>query len=151
MATVAARKEYGFVITNHVRERFVERFSRESRDFIHLSSRCRGCELCRELTFRLTELVNQNKAMWDKIICAKLHDAEDVKIFNNNAVFMDYMYKHYGYNRFRFLVEGYILFVVIEADGQQIVRTCMNVNYPVNGSRIIADFINRPKYNRRAV
>lgn len=149
-AVTETRKGYDFVITQHVRERFVERFSRESRQFYHLS-RCRGCEQCRELTFSLTELVNQNKAMWDRIICAKLHDAEEVRIFHNNEPFMTQMYEKYGYHRFRFLVEGWILFVVREADGQQIVLTCMNVNNPVNGSRIIADFINRPRYNRRAM
>lgn len=148
--TTEARKGYDFVITQHVRERFVERFSRESSQFCHLS-RCRGCEQCRELTFFLTELVNQNKPRWDKIICAKLHDAEEVRIFHNNEPFMSQLYEKYGYNRFRFLVEGWILFVVIEDDGKQIVVTCMNVNNPVLGSRIIADFINRPRYNRRAM
>jgi hypothetical protein len=140
---------YSFVITNHARERFVERFSRESRFFSHLS-RCRGCEYCRELTFDLLELANNNKVMWDRIICAKLHDAEDVRIFYNDATFMDYMYKQYGYQRYRFLVEGWILFVVRESDGQQIVLTCMDVNNPVNGSRVIANFLHRPRYNRRA-
>jgi hypothetical protein len=149
-ATLSGRREYQFVITNHVRERFVERFSRESRYFYHLHQ-CRGCEECRELTFWLTELVNEKKEIWDRIICAKLHDAEEVKVFNNDANFMDHMYKNYGYHRYHFLVEGEILFVVREADGQQIVLTCLNVNNPVNGSRVIANFINRPRYNRRAI
>ena len=150
MTPTDVRKGYDFVITNHVRKRFVERFSRESRELSHLS-RCRGCEYCRELTCWLAELVETKKDIWDRIICAKLHAAEDVKIYNNNATFMDYMYKNYGYHRFHFLVEGYILFVVREADGRQIVLTCVDVNYPVNGSRVIADFINRPRYNRRAM
>lgn len=139
-----------FVITGHVRERFVERFSRESRYFAHLS-RCRGCERCRELTFWLCELVKEKREIWDRIIQAKLSDAKDVKIYQNNAAFMDYMYKTYGYHRFHFLVEGNILFVVIESEGQLVVRTCMDVNYPVNGSRVIADFVNRPRYNKRAI
>lgn len=148
MNIVNGRREYNFVITHHVRERYVERFSKESRNFAHLSSRCNGCELCRELTFDLNETVNQNKGMWDSIICAKLHDAEEVKIFQNNATFMDYMYKRYGYHRYRFLVEGEILFVIKEAE-QNIVLTCMDANNSVNGSRVIADFIHRPKYNKR--
>lgn len=149
-ATVNTQKGYDFVITDHVRERFVERFSRESRYFSHLS-RCRGCERCRELTFWLVELVREKRDQWDKIICAKLHDAKDVKIYQNNATFMDYMYTHYGYHRFRFLVESGILFVVIETNGKHVVRTCMDVNYPVNGSRVIADFMHRPRYNKRAI
>jgi hypothetical protein len=141
-------RHYQFVITHHVRERFVERFSRESREFAHLR-RCRGCEHCRELTFWLHEIVNEKKEMWDRIISDKLHDAEEVKIFQNDANFMDHMYNKYGYDRYRFLVEGEILFVVRELDG--IVLTCMDVNNPVNGSRIIADFMNRPRYNKRAM
>jgi len=143
-------KQYNFVITHHARQRFVERFSRESVQFAHLS-RCKGCDECRDLTYALHNLVTQNKKNWDKIICAKLYDAEDVRIFHNNANFMEYMYTRYGYHRYRFLVEGYILFVIREADGGQIVLTCMNVNRPVNGSWIIADFIHRPKYNRKKV
>ncbi len=61
------------------------------------------------------------------------------------------MYKNYGYHRFRFLVEGIILFVIRESEGQQIVLTCVDVNNPVNGSRIIGDFIHRPRYNKRAM
>lgn len=140
--------ECPFVVTHHVRERFVERFSRESRYFSHLR-RCRGCEECRELTFWLTELVSQKREIWDKIILAKLRDAEDVKIFQNNAMFMDYMYTNYGYHRFHFFVEGTILFVAVESEGQLVVRTCVDVNQPVNGSRVIADFMNRPRYNSR--
>lgn len=137
-----------YLITHHARERYVERFSRESKNFSHLSH-CKGCEQCRELTFLLNDLVNQQRYTWDKIICAKLHDAEDVRVFHNNTNFMERMYDRYGYGRFLFLVEGWILFVVREDAGKQIVLTCMNVNNPVNGSRIIADFIHRTKYNKR--
>ena len=140
-------KNYRFLITKHARERFVERFTRESRQFAHLS-RCRGCEICKELAFKLYELVETNKANWDKIICAKLHDAEDVKIFHNNSIFMDNMYAKYGYGRFRFLVEGIILFPVSVEGCTNVVLTCMNVNNPTNGSMVIADFVNRPKYKK---
>lgn len=142
-------KSYNFILTTHVRERYVERFSRESIDFIHLR-RCRTseCEECHDLTYRLREMAERFRNRWDKIICAKLHDAEDVKIFHNNSIFMDYMYNHYGFQRYRFLVEGQIVFVVIEDEGKQIVKTCMDVNRPVNGSSIIGDFINRPRFNR---
>lgn len=136
-----------FVITNHARERFVERFSRESIQFRHLS-RCKytDCEECRELNFFLLELVNTHRERWDTIIQAKLRDADDVRLFQNCGPFMEYMYEHYGYHRYKFLVESHILFVVKENE-KNIVMTCVNANNPINGSMVIADFINRQRYN----
>ena len=138
------KRTFNFLITKHARERFVERFTRESVHFHHLS-RCHGCETCRELAFYLIELTENNRERWDKIINAKLRDAEDVRIFQNCSPFMDYMHSHYGYHRFRFFVESNILFILKESEGLHIVLSCMNVNNPVNGSTIIADFINRKK------
>jgi hypothetical protein len=146
------RREYDFVITHHARERFVERFSRESYRFAHLSRRCNGCDKCRDLTFLLHEVVESRKALWDSIICAKLHDSEDVKCFYNNSIFMEYMYNKYGFHRFLFLVESNILFVVREAgnsEGEKVVITCMNANNPINGTTTITDFIKRPKYRKK--
>lgn len=140
-------RKYNFIITDHARERFVERFSKESKNFIHLSH-CNGCELCRELTFKLYETVTQNRLMWNSIITIKVHDAKEVRIFHNNTTFMDEMYRKYGYSRYRFMVESEIIFVVREVD-RNILQTCMSANNPVNGSRIITDFIHRPKYNKR--
>src|SRR5271156_6695066 len=85
-------KNYDFVITSHVRERFVERFSRESSKFGHLRD-CRQtcCSVCLDLTYQLADLVKRNKSNWDSIICAKLHDAEEINVFHNSSVFMDKM------------------------------------------------------------
>lgn len=143
----AFRKDYNIIITNHLRERFVERFSKESQDFAHLQ-KCRdrnNCELCRELVFNLCELVNRNKRMWDRIICAKMHDAKDVKIFQNDSRFMETMYKKYGYDRYSFLVEGDIIFVV---NGNNVGLTCFSAQNPLNGSMVIANYLNRPKYRK---
>jgi hypothetical protein len=137
---------HDFVITKHLRERFVERFSKESVEFAHLRA-CKqiSCETCRELTFSLCELVEQNRKNWDSIICAKMHDAKNVKIFQNDFTFMDTMYKKYGYDRYDFLVEGNILFVV---KGNHVGVTCCNAQNPLNGSMVIANYINRPKYKK---
>lgn len=140
-----------FIITTHARERYVERFSAESEQFAHLSS-CRQneCETCRDLTFNLNSLVKGKRQMWDKILQAKLKDAEEIKIFQNNAVFMSKMYANYGCDkRYRFLVEGRILFVICVDGGRDVVKTCMDVNYPVNGSMVIANFLKRPKFKKK--
>lgn len=143
-----------YIITRHARERFVERFSRESVKFAHLSNCRRGgdCDECRNLTFTLSELVEANKNGWDRIIRAKIHEAEDIKVIQNNINFMEYVYRKHGYhNRFSFLVEGRILFLVITDNGRPHVITCMDVNYPVNGTTIIADFIHRPKFKKKKI
>lgn len=142
--------QYNFIITTHVRERYVERFSKESKNFIHLRG-CRsdGCQDCQNLTYDLFDLVNNNRRMWDQILIAKLYDAEEIKIFNNNFNFMNQMYSKYGFDeQYRFLVEGRILFVICIDEGKQIVKTCMDAYNPVHGSQIIANFIKRPKYKK---
>jgi hypothetical protein len=141
-----ALPRYDIVITNHLRERFVERFSKESDHFTHLN-KCRQteCEICRDLTYDLMDLVQNNKQMWDRIICAKLHDAKDVKIFQNDFKFMETMYRKYGYDRYNFLVESNILFVV---NGRNIGLTCFSAKTPLNGSMVIANYLKRPKFNK---
>jgi hypothetical protein len=85
--------------------------------------------------------------MWDRIICAKMFDAKEVKAFHNNTNFMESMYAKYGYDRYRFLVESKILFIV---NGNNIGLTCFSAELPLHGSFIIANLINRPKYKKVA-
>jgi hypothetical protein len=143
--------DYRYIITTHVRERFVERFSKEREQFYHLSNcRSNDCQVCRDLTYLLAETVDNNKKVWDSIICAKLHDAKEVRIFNNDYRFMNTLYEKYGYDqRYRFLVDGEIIFIICLDEGKNIVKTCMNVNYSINGSMRIADLIKRPKYKKK--
>ena len=136
-----------FYITYHARQRFVERFSEESHKFVHLS-RCKGCFDCHDLVYQLRDLVNRHKTHWENLMYDRLQAADDVRIYLNDTNFMEYMYNKYGYGRYRFLVNGDILFVVAE-DSEQTVLTCMNVNNPVNGSRCIANFVKRPKFGKK--
>jgi len=101
------------------------------------------------LDLQLDSLVRQNKRIWDRIICAKLHEAKDVRIFHNNTRFMERMYERYGFERFLFLVESDIIFIICETEIGKIVRTCIDVNWPIYGSYIIADLIKRPKYKKK--
>lgn len=136
-----------FDITFHARLRFVERFSEEKYKFAHLS-RCRGCIECDQLAYRLKWLTNAYREHWEQLICEKLYAAEDVRIYLNDSNFMEHMYSKYGYGRYRFLVEGDILFVVTDDDDNTVI-TCMNVNNPVNGSRVLANFASRPKFGKK--
>lgn len=141
---------YEFYITKHARERFVERFSDERHKFSHLA-RCRDndCPSCRELAFDLHETTIHDRKKWDSVICAKLHEADEIKVFQNNSEFMSLLYTRYGYERFHFFVEGEILFVIKEGDEGKIVLTCMSVNKPINNSFIMADFARRPKFKKK--
>jgi hypothetical protein len=137
---------YDFTITKHARERFVERFSSERHRFVHLSG-CKqtACNVCRNLTYDLYETVRQNKRKWDSVICAKLHDAEEIRVFYNNSEFMARMYERYGYERFNFLCESDIIFVTKNGN---IVLTCMDICNPVNNSMILANFVRRQKFKK---
>jgi len=136
-----------FYITLHARQRFVERFSDERHKFAHLA-RCRGCFECYDLTYQLKELVNLHRVHWEDLMYVRLQVADDVRIYLNDTNFMEYTYTKYGYGRYRFLVDGDILFVVVE-DLEQTVLTCLNVNNPVNGSSCIANFVKRPKFGKK--
>lgn len=136
-----------FIVTNHVRERFVERFSEESYRFTHLS-KCKGCDRCVSLTFDLDDLIKSRRSYWNKAIQEKIRGAEELRIFLNNSTFMEYMYLNYGFDRYSFYVVYPILFAVVEDHGKKI-KTCMDVRWPVNGSTVIADFMKRPKYKKK--
>ena len=62
---------------------------------------------------------------------------------------MERMYERYGFERFLFLVESDIIFIICETEIGKIVRTCIDVNWPIYGSYIIADLIKRPKYKKK--
>lgn len=135
-------------ITYHARLRYIERFSEESRNFAHLSKCKLGCPECHDLTHRLKEMAEWQKYHFEKVISEKLQEAEDVRCYLNDTNFMMRMHDKYGYDRFRFLVNGDILFVVTDND-DNVVLTCMDVNNPVNGSRRIANFVKRPKFRKK--
>jgi len=150
MELFATTKKHDFIITNHVRERFVERFSEENRkEYAHLS-RCRdthnGCEICKSLAFKLHREVLDNRRYLDKVICARLHEAKETRIHHNNVEFMNRMYSKYGYQRFRFLIHEDILFVVIETEDGKVAVTCFDAK-----NSVVGDYVRRPKYRKKEV
>ncbi len=136
-----------YAITYHARQRYVERFSECANEFQHLGN-CKGCNNCTSLMYKMRNMLSDRRK-WNDIICAKLEKADDIRIFQNNDRFMTYMYERYGYHRYSFLVYEDALFVVIERDGEKVVVTCVDAREKFNGSYVIADFLNRPKYQKR--
>ena len=131
-----------FIITNHARERFVERFSKNRRLYAHLGE-CGGCSQCVSLLFRLRREVKENRP--DEIMLVKLQEARETKVHHNNLRFMHSMYEKYGYQNFHFLVGGEIIFVVVDDEGKVVV-TCLDAK-----SSILADFLKRPKYRKKVL
>ncbi len=137
-------KTYDFIITNHVRERFVERFSEANRKvYSHLKS-CKGCQRCYDLTFRLRREVDQSRHYLDKMICARLHTARETRIHHNNHEFMNRMARKYGDKPAHFLLSDDILFLVIDAPEGKVCVTCMDAK-----DSVLGDFVRRPKYKKK--
>lgn len=139
-----AINNYDFIITNHVRERFVERFSSENRKvYSHLSS-CKGCQRCVSLTYRLKREVDSSRNFLDKVICARLHAARETRILHNNHNFMNRIMAKYGDQPAHYLISDDILFLVVDAEEGKVCVTCMDVK-----DSILGDFVRRPKYKKK--
>ena len=113
-----------YVVTNHLRERYVQRTNKK---YDHMQE-CReeGCELCSRLKI---DIKYECDGRWDELneeILDRMIGAEEDKWYTNNTGFMEWYYMKYGYDkRFHFLHDKDILFVVIEDRGKQIGVTCM--------------------------
>ena len=97
--------ESTYILTRHVQERFQERFQ-------HL--------------FNNIEWGNNKKIKQEMLELLK--NAKENNSFRNNPRFMFNVYEKYGYNeRFKFLCNGIITFVVvIKPGGKEAVVTCFN-------------------------
>lgn len=136
--------KYDFIITNHVRERFVERFSEENRKvYSHLSS-CKGCQRCVSLIFRLKREVDSSRGFLDKVICARLHTARETRILHNNLDFMARMTAKYGDQPAHYLISDDILFLVVDSEAGKVCVTCMDAR-----DSVLGDFVRRPKYKKK--
>lgn len=127
MSTLAENRprEYEYKITQHGRQRYIERFIHPEK-YYHLTS-CshKGCNDCMNLLFELTEYQNQFRKNIDREISTRLSRSTASRSYVNNSEFMDYIYRRYGYEKFEFLVDNDILFVILYRDGTKIVATCL--------------------------
>lgn len=144
---VEARKQPTWILTNHLRERYVERFHNK-RHYEHFRICSVGlnqkCETCVSLAFDLHEEVQKNRNYLDKVLAARLFKAKEERSYLNNSEFMQRMYNRYGYEPFQFLVHEEVLFVVLLKEGKKIVPTCI----PAKES-VVGGIVTRPKFRKR--
>lgn len=136
---------YDYIITNHVRERFVERFLPDSKKMYGHLRNCKGCQRCVSLIYQLKDQVRNSYSYLNKVIYARLHEAKETRIHHNNTRFMEYMHNKYGYRNFHFLVSEGVVFVVVDADDGKVVVTCIDGK----NDAAIGDYVRRPKYRKK--
>lgn len=118
---MADRRDYAF--THHMRERYLERTRKK---FKHLHQ-CQSdnCDQCRNLVMEIKEQLANRRAL-DQEIAERLNRAIECRAYLNDSKFMTWYYDKYGTdNRFEFLADGDICFVVVHGTQRKVVVTCV--------------------------
>lgn len=116
-----------FIITHHARERFLTRFMKNEKYFYLLkkgfiSSEPRIISLIYDLSRDLTTC----RKSLDESILKRLDKAQESRGYLNDTEFLGMLYSKYGYQKFTFLVDDNICFVIVphRDSGQKTVVTC---------------------------
>jgi hypothetical protein len=133
-----------YIITNHARERYVERFGEDRKAYAHIRECGSQCERCKDLSFRIMEYIRDHKREIDQTMLTMMREAKETNIHHMNNRFMNLMQEKYGYRRFHFLVSGEVLFVVIDAPDGKVLVTCLDVK-----NSVLGDFVRRPKFKKK--
>jgi len=118
-----------FWITNHARERFLERSRRK---YNRLS--CNQAEDTKELWHDFMWEIKTKKREIDQEMIQRLSAAKENKSYLNNSMFMQRYYEKFGYDhRFQFLADQDLVYVIIIIDGEKKVVTCIKSKSHVAG------------------
>ena len=137
----ATRRQY--IITNHLRFRY---WQRTHKKYQHLQE-CRktGCSDCQTLQVEIEFTIKENRKEIDDEIYQRLLKSKESRSCVNNSNFMTWYYEKYGYDtRFEFLVDGDVLFVIIQDRSKKIVVTCLEAKTHVAGKAA-----QRPKFKKQ--
>jgi hypothetical protein len=125
--------KYGdYIITTHLRERFLQRSNKK---YLHLQN-CRSAECynCHALLIEIRREAGENRIAIDEAIRARLEQTEENKSYLNNTGFMEWYFQKYGYDkRFEFLVHDDLLFVVVHDNGKKVIVTCVSSKTHIAG------------------
>lgn len=139
MAT--SRRDY--VITQHVRERFLQR---KDKKYNHLQF-CREdvCPHCEALLTAIRVEISFERQKIDDEIRERVDRAEEDRACLNNSGFMAWYYEKYGFDkRFEFLIDDDLLFVVIHDEGSKVIVTCVSSKTHFAGKSHLA----KSRFNR---
>lgn len=138
-----ATSRRSYVITYHLRERFVERTNKKYRHA--RDCRDRMCQQCCSLKQQIKMDALSSKEEIDADIYNSLDNADEDRSYLNNSGFMEWYYNKYGYDkRFEFLVYDDILFVIVHDAGKKVGVTCVLAKTHLAGKTIIY----KSKFNR---
>ena len=120
------KKTYKFNFTNHVRERYAERFlgvtQKEAKRY-----------------------VKDHCVYIDRILSQRLSMSTNEKSFLNNTSFMMHLYEKYGTeNRIEFLVHDDVVFVNVLDNGRNVITTCYEAK-----DALVAQMVSRIKYKKK--
>ena len=136
-----------FVVTNHARERFVERCSNNEnrKAYAHLKD-CKGCQRCVSLLFKLKKEVVQSRQAWDNVIVSMLENARETRIHHNNEALMRRLTDKYGDKPAYYLLNDDVLFLVVDSNepGKKVCVTCFDAK-----DSVLGDFVRRPKFKKK--
>ena len=134
------RKDYAF--THHLRERYLERTRNK---YKHLRI-CRkdSCERCRNLIMDIKEELADRRKI-DLEIASRINQAIECRAYLNDSEFMSWYYKKYGTDqRFEFLADKDICFVVVHGGNRKVVVTCVYTKNNLTTRQIL-----RPKFRKK--
>ena len=133
-----------YIITNHLRERFVQRTNKRYSKLQHLKEET-NTEL-EPLRQEIKNLIKTQRSTIDQDIKERIVNSEDSRSFLNNSGFMTWYYEKYGYDkRFQFLVNNELLFVVVIDRGKKIIVTCVWSKTHLAGKAIL----NKKKFRKQ--
>jgi hypothetical protein len=113
-----------YAITNHARERYLQRTRRK---YKHMRD-CRqeNCETCLDMLAEIRVEIDNTINALNTEIMGRIAASDEDRSYINNVGYMQWYYEKYGFDkRFQFLVHEDILFVVVDEPGKKVVVTAV--------------------------
>ncbi len=117
-----------FLITHHARERFLTRFLEKKKYQPLLEKGKRSSEpRVISLVYSLCQAMKKDRTRLEESMLDRLKRSHESKSYLNDSVFLAELYGKYGIQKFTFLVDDDICFVIVphRFSGQKTVVTCI--------------------------
>lgn len=131
-----------FWITQHARERFIQRSDRKYSKLSEVNNKEREV-----LSDQLKREVDERREEINCELQIRLFNAKEDRSCLNNSPFMTRYYDKFGYDhRFQFLVDKDFVYVIVFQDGYRKVITCIDAKTHIAGRSG-----SRPKFRKKKV